>query len=284
MLSSSSIERHVLSGMRLCGSRRSCTTDVSSTSESSSSQAHESAPTPLRGPPVRRSPLLSSACSTSGRPNEIRILRSVAPSRARCEGRGGPARAGAPKVSSLALELLHHVLGVTFLAYGLLVISHFVLQVFFAHRSHRVSVRSGADPGSARIPSVDVVVAAFNEAWADLEACFDSLRAQEYAGTLNVYVVDDFSPNRDELMPLYEAYGGLPNWHILLPEQNRGKRHAQDQAIRISQGEIVVTIDSDTIVAASGVRELVAAFEDPQVGAVTGDVGVTNWRTNCSHG
>ena len=183
-------------------------------------------------------------------------------------------------MSSLAVELLHHVLGATFLAYSLLVVSHFVLQIFYAHRSHRASIRSGSEPGSAHTPSVDVVVAAFNEAWADLEACFDSLRAQDYAGTLNVYVVDDFSPNRDELMPLYEAYGGLPNWHILLPEQNRGKRHAQDQAIRVSRGEIVVTIDSDTIVAPDGVREIVAAFEDRRVGAVTGDVGVTNWRTN----
>lgn len=183
-------------------------------------------------------------------------------------------------MSSLAVELLHHVLAATFLAYSLLVVSHFVLQIFYAHRNHRASSRRESEPGPGPMPSVDVVVAAYNEGWADLEACFESLRAQDYAGTVNVYVVDDFSPNRAELMPLYERYGGLPNWHVLLPEQNRGKRHAQDQAIRISQGEIVVTIDSDTIVAPDGVREIVTAFEDRSVGAVTGDVGVTNWRSN----
>jgi chitooligosaccharide synthase NodC len=183
-------------------------------------------------------------------------------------------------VSALAVELLHHVLRATFLLYSALVISQFVLQIFFAHRTHRASVRSGGGLESTYLPSVDVVVAAYNEGFDDLEACFESLRTQDYAGSVAVFVVDDFSPNRAELMPLYNRYQALPNWHVLLPEQNRGKRHAQDQAIRVSRGEIVVTIDSDTIVAPDGVRELVAAFEDRRVGAVTGDVGVTNWRKN----
>jgi hyaluronan synthase len=42
----------------------------------------------------------------------------------------------------------------------------------------------------------------------------------------------------------------------------------------------VVTIDSDTGVDPDGVTEIVRAFEDEHVGAVTGDVGVTNERRN----
>jgi len=183
-------------------------------------------------------------------------------------------------VSSLALQLLFHILRFTFTAYAVLVIAHFVMQTVFAHLHHRRFVRGSDAPMERFTPSVDVVVAAYNEDGPSLEACFDSLLGQEYDGKLRVYVVDDFSPNRDELMPLYERYAQLPGWQVLLPGENRGKRHAQDRAFQECRGEILVTIDSDTIVSPDGVQEIVRPFADRRVGAVTGDVGVTNWRTN----
>jgi hyaluronan synthase len=184
-------------------------------------------------------------------------------------------------VSSLATQLLLHVLRVTFQAYAVLVITHFLLQTYFAHRSHRAFLRGADDPSRRDFqPSVDVVVAAYDEDPTSLVACFQSLVDQDYEGILNVYVVDDFSPKRDELMPIYEEYGSRPEWRVLLPKWNRGKRHAQDIAFRECHGEIVITIDSDTIVSRNGVRKIVDAFADARVGAATGDIGVTNWRRN----
>ena len=183
-------------------------------------------------------------------------------------------------MSSLATQLLLNVLRFTFTAYAVLVIAHFLLQTFFAHLHHRRFVRERGRPVEAFVPSVDVVVAAYNEDGPSLKACFDSLVEQEYDGAVEVYVVDDYSPNREELMPLYREYAALPGWHVLLPNENRGKRHAQDSAFQECRGEILVTIDSDTIVSPDGVQELVRPFADERVGAVTGDVGVTNWRTN----
>jgi hyaluronan synthase len=183
-------------------------------------------------------------------------------------------------VSSLAMQFLLGVLRITFSAYALLVITHFVLQTFFAHRTHRAFVRGGGAPPTEFVASVDVVVAAYDEDPADLAACFDSLVHQDYPGEMNVYIVDDRSPNRAELASIYERYGALPGWRVLLPDVNRGKRHAQDLAFRECRGDILVTIDSDTVVAPDGVRKLVEAFADARVGAATGDVGVTNWRRN----
>jgi cellulose synthase/poly-beta-1,6-N-acetylglucosamine synthase-like glycosyltransferase len=184
-------------------------------------------------------------------------------------------------VSSLATQLLLHVLRITFSAYAVLVITHFLLQTYFAHRTHRAFVRGGrTTPPPEFLPTVDVVVAAYDEDPADLIDCFDSLVHQDYGRPVNVYVVDDYSPNRAELAPVYERYGALPGWHVLLPDRNRGKRHAQDLAFQECRGEILVTIDSDTIVAPDGVGKIVEAFADDRVGAATGDVGVTNWRRN----
>jgi hyaluronan synthase/N-acetylglucosaminyltransferase len=55
---------------------------------------------------------------------------------------------------------------------------------------------------------------------------------------------------------------------------NRGKRHAQKHAFDLlgDSVDIVVTIDSDTVLAPDSVSNLVKPFVDPRVGAVTGDV------------
>jgi hyaluronan synthase len=183
-------------------------------------------------------------------------------------------------VSSLATQLFLHLLRTTFALYAVLVIAHFILQIFFAHKHHRRFRRERRPSTASFAPAVDIVIAAYNEEAKSLRACFDSLLAQDYEGEIRVYVVDDCSPNRTEVMPVYAEYGALPGWHVLLPEENRGKRHAQDTVFRLCRGEVLVTIDSDTIVSPDGVREIVRPFADPRIGGATGDVGVTNWQTN----
>jgi hyaluronan synthase len=183
-------------------------------------------------------------------------------------------------MSSLATQLLHHLLHDVFALYASVVMTHFGLQVFFAHRSYRRALARRADRDNLRrLPDVDIVITSYNEDPASLRACLDSLVAQDYRGTVHVYVVDDFSKNRAELMPVYAEFD-RPGWSVLLPGRNRGKRLAQDVAFRRCDGEILVTVDSDTIVNPDAVTEIVRAFEDGHVGAVTGDVGVTNVRKN----
>ena len=53
---------------------------------------------------------------------------------------------------------------------------------------------------------------------------------------------------------------------MLLPDGNRGKRHAQDAAFAHCRADIVVTIDSDTEVAPDGVTEIVRPFVDTRSG------------------
>jgi hyaluronan synthase len=183
-------------------------------------------------------------------------------------------------VTSLGGQLLSGGLHSIFVFYSIVVMSHFVLQTAIAHRVFRRATRERGREEQASAPAVDVVITSYNEEPRSLAACLRSLVDQDYAGALSVYVVDDASPNRDQLNAIYAEYDALPGWHVLLPEKNRGKRHAQDAAFTLCTGEIVVTIDSDTVVDPDGVRELVAAFADPMVGAVTGDVGVMNANVN----
>jgi hyaluronan synthase len=184
-------------------------------------------------------------------------------------------------VTAIGGELLRQGLHQLLAVYAVVVMTHFVLQVTFAHRAYRAAVRARVDrPSSDHLPSVDVIVTSYNEEPDRLDACLQSIVNQDFAGETQVYVVDDCSLNRAELMPVYERFAALPSWVVLLATENRGKRAGQDAAFRQGSGELIVTVDSDTEVEPDGIGEIVHAFEDDRVGAVTGDVGVTNERRN----
>lgn len=164
--------------------------------------------------------------------------------------------------------------------YGVLALSHLALQMVMAHLEHRRQQRDAAAEGhGSHAPGVTVVVPAFNEDPDTLRRCLDSLRRQDYAD-LEVIVVDDGSPNQEELLPLYDELSG-ERFRVLLRGENRGKREAQRVAFDLARGEIVVTVDSDTVLhSPDAIRGLVQRFADERVGAVTGDVAVENRRTN----
>ena len=188
-------------------------------------------------------------------------------------------------MTGLGLDLLEAVLRWLFVGYAALVLAHLVLQVGCAavaarraSAAHRVALVRTAT--RTEWPSVDVVVPVYNEHPDDLDRCLASLAVQDYPGQVQVYVVDDGSPNRADVLGVLERYGNRPGWHVLLPAENRGKRHAQDHAVRAGSSDLVLTIDSDTQVAADGITRMVEQFDDAAVGAATGSVRVSNAATN----
>jgi N-acetylglucosaminyltransferase len=128
-------------------------------------------------------------------------------------------------------------------------------------------------------PAVDVVIPCFNEAQSLLEACCRSVAGQDYPGPLRVWLVDDGSRNRAALLAVYERWAAR-GWDVRLLESNVGKRAAQDKAVRRGTGELVVLMDSDTVLAPDAIRHAAATFADDRVGAVSGSIGVLNAPTN----
>jgi cellulose synthase/poly-beta-1,6-N-acetylglucosamine synthase-like glycosyltransferase len=143
------------------------------------------------------------------------------------------------------------------------------------HASSSRPVREG------RWPSVDVVLPCYNEDAAVLADCCAALERQDYPGELRMFLVDDGSANRQGIeAAVYRRYRDRERWTVVQLERNQGKRVAQDAAVRRGRGELVVTMDSDTSIAPDGIRRLVAAFADDEIGAVTGDVRVRNLDHN----
>jgi N-acetylglucosaminyltransferase len=124
-------------------------------------------------------------------------------------------------------------------------------------------------------PSVDVIVTCYNERPGLLDQCLRSLRTQDYRGRMKVWVVDDGSTNRAELLPVL-ASNTRPGWQVLLSDGNYGKRVAQALALREGRGQVIVTVDSDTVLEPDGIRRIVAPFRRRRVGAVTSRLRALN--------
>ena len=177
-------------------------------------------------------------------------------------------------------QLVVVALRVVFVLYVTLVLLHSTLERVYALRSRRQR-RAAPDPatGPASWPAVDVVIPCFNEDPSLLEACCRSVAAQDYPGPMQVWLVDDGSRNRDALLAVYERWDAR-GWSVWLLDANSGKRAAQDEAVRRGSGELVVLMDSDTVLAPDAVRQAAACFGDDRVGAVSGSVGVLNAPAN----
>ncbi|MGL3210394.1 chitooligosaccharide synthase NodC [Bradyrhizobium sp. BR 1433] len=139
-------------------------------------------------------------------------------------------------------------------------------------------------PDADALPSVDIIVPCFNENPQTLSACLEFIAKQSYLGKLQVYVVDDGSSNRDAVRPVYDAYARDSRFHIILERKNVGKRKAQITAIRRSRGDLVLNVDSDTMIAADVVTKLALKMRDPAIGAAMGQLTASNrddtWLTS----
>ena len=124
-------------------------------------------------------------------------------------------------------------------------------------------------------PLVSVAIPAHNEE-AAIEATVRAVLASDYAG-LEVVVVDDGSTDRTAEI-LDRRFSGDPRVRIH-HQVNRGKPAALNQALALSAGEILVTIDADTVVHRAAISRLVRHFADANMGAVAGNVKVGNRTT-----
>ncbi|MET3597608.1 N-acetylglucosaminyltransferase [Mesorhizobium shonense] len=173
------------------------------------------------------------------------------------------------------MDLLGTVSTVTISCYALLSTTYKSMQAAYARPASVSSVSDNlASPDLW--PSVDVIIPCYNEDPRTLFECLTSIANQDYAGKLRVYVVDDGSGNRDAVRPVHQSFAGHPNFIFILLPKNAGKRKAQIAAIRRSSGDLVLNVDSDTMLASDVVTKLALKMQDPGIGAAMGQLTASN--------
>jgi cellulose synthase/poly-beta-1,6-N-acetylglucosamine synthase-like glycosyltransferase len=117
---------------------------------------------------------------------------------------------------------------------------------------------------------VTVIVPAYNEE-VGIERTVRSLIASDYV-RLDVVVVDDGST--DATARIVENLQ-LPRVR-LIRQDNAGKASALNAGLRLSEGEVLIMVDGDTVFEPDTVCRLVAPLADQRVGAVSGNTKVGN--------
>jgi hyaluronan synthase len=127
------------------------------------------------------------------------------------------------------------------------------------------------------LPSLTVVVPAYNEGRM-VEMALHSVAQADYPlEKLEIICVDDGSTDDtwDYIEQARERFPGLIRT-IRFPE-NRGKKAALYAGFQAARGEVLVTVDSDSVIEPQALRHLVAPLqEDDSIGAVAGNVKVYN--------
>ena len=122
-------------------------------------------------------------------------------------------------------------------------------------------------------PAVSVVIPAYNEEKV-IGQTIDSILGQQYAGAMEIIVVDDGS--RDATYQQARATHGAHSHVRVFTKPNGGKASALNFGIAHAQHEIIIALDADTLFARDTVAELVQPLTDPRVAAVAGNAKVGN--------
>ncbi len=131
-----------------------------------------------------------------------------------------------------------------------------------APRRHNSAARARDE----RITRVSIIVAARNES-AKIAAKLENTLAVRHDGVeLEVIVASDASDDgMDELVRKFESRGV----RLVRAPERKGKEHAQGLAIAASTGEVIIFTDAGTVLPEDAVLNVVRAFADTSVGAVS---------------
>ena len=125
------------------------------------------------------------------------------------------------------------------------------------------------------LPQVCLLIAANDEAAVIGAKVQNSLELDYPADRLKVLIASDGSV--DETNSIVAACTD-PRVQLLAFPERRGKISSINDAIQHIDAEIVVFSDANTFLEKDAIRQLVANFADPAVGAVSGDVALTGPR------
>lgn len=167
-----------------------------------------------------------------------------------------------------ALLLLH-----TYFFYPLcLFAAEGVAQIFHTLRLGRGGQERPPEQAPQPLPSVSLVVAAYNEASCIQQKLENSL-ALDYPDALFEVVIgsDGSTDGTDEIVR------ACTDRRVRLsPAPRAGKTTVLNRCIPSATGDIIVLSDANTVIEPEALRALVRRFEDPEVGAVCGKLRLYN--------
>jgi hyaluronan synthase len=123
-------------------------------------------------------------------------------------------------------------------------------------------------------PKVSVIIPVYNEENV-IGNTIDAILNSDYPmDKLELVVIDDKS--KDQTLEVINKKRCEYDFKVVTHVKNMGKRHAMASGVKQCTGEILVCIDSDTLVKPDAIKMLVQPFVDEEVFCVCGNATVVN--------
>ncbi len=149
------------------------------------------------------------------------------------------------------------------------------VSLYAAVKLRKADRRSFADVPDDELPTVSVLVAAYNEE-SVLEEKIRNIAALDYpAGKIEALIGSDGSSDRTP--EILRAHEGEVRGFVF--DANRGKAAVLDDLVREAKGEILLFCDANTMLLPNAPRELARAFRDERVGCASGRLMLRSERT-----
>jgi hyaluronan synthase len=174
------------------------------------------------------------------------------------------------------LDIISTKAGATYIAFGKM-----IFLMYFSVFIWRLMLYKQYKPAKTctneELMSCTVIVPAYNEGRQVLHTLRSVVRSDIPANKLQIIAVDDGSKD-DTWHWIQKAVTQFPGRiQAIRLEKNCGKRKALHNGCMLSTGQVIVTIDSDSLIEPHTVRRLISPFSREQnVGAVAGCVRVLN--------
>lgn len=160
------------------------------------------------------------------------------------------------------------------------IILKYIIQLFAAPLYSLVGYWQQPRGSVPYTPSVSVIIPAWNEE-VGITKTIESVLRTNYPA-LEVIVVNDGSTDgtHDKVMALIgkhqsDGTSTLIRYELL---PNGGKARALNAGIAVATGDIVVTVDADSVMHGRAIHNIVIPFRDPAVASVAGNVTIGNRR------
>lgn len=125
--------------------------------------------------------------------------------------------------------------------------------------------------------SSTIVIPVYQENSEVFRRCLESCLSE---GPDELIVVDDGSKELISYNIALAYAKKFPNLGVFRFEKNRGKRHALAFAFQRAKGEIIVAVDSDSVLEGNALEEILKPFQDLRIGAVAGQLSALNKSDN----
>ncbi|HKR09494.1 MAG TPA: glycosyltransferase [Gemmatimonadaceae bacterium] len=130
-------------------------------------------------------------------------------------------------------------------------------------------------------PTLTITVPVYNAA-SSIELTLSALLALDYPkDRLQILVISDASNDGTDAIVQSFADRGV---ELLRMPVRRGKTVAENAALSVSRGDILVNVDSTILVPPDSLKKLIAPFADPTIGVASGrDVSVGDQNKTATH-